>query len=161
MPESFELAHGRVTGFWHAGVTVKDMAEALRFYRDGLGLEIADRYEIGGGYAGPIVGLEPESMLVVFLEVPGSDAKIELFEYRGIERHPASARPCDYGAGHLCLFVDDLEVIHARLLDAGFSARGPVIHIGRGPRSGAKVVYTIDPDGYHVELYQPAGGTPA
>ena len=158
------MAEGRVTGFWHAGVTVKDMEEALRFYRDGLGLEIELEYEIKGDYGGPIVGLEPESMLVVFLTVPGSEAKIELFEYRGIERHSASARPCDYGAGHLCLFVDDLDPIHARLIEAGFSARGPVINIDRGRRKGAKVVYTIDPDGYHVELYQlplaPAGGAP-
>ena len=77
---------------------------------------------------------------------------------------PASARPCDYGAGHFCLYVDDLDAIHGRLVEAGFSARGPVIHIDRGPRTGAKVVYTIDPDGYHVELYQlpdaSAGGAP-
>ena len=29
-----------VTGFFHAGVTVSDMETALRFYRDGLGLEV-------------------------------------------------------------------------------------------------------------------------
>lgn len=158
------MADGRVTGFWHAGVTVKDMDEALRFYRDTLGLEIELEYEIKGDYAGPIVGLDPESMLVVFLTVPNSEAKIELFEYRGIERHSASARPCDYGAGHFCLYVDDLDSIHERLVEAGFTARGPVISIDRGPRTGAKVVYTIDPDGYHVELYQlpdaSAGGAP-
>ena len=28
-----------VTGFFHGGITVRDMAQALRFYRDGLGLE--------------------------------------------------------------------------------------------------------------------------
>jgi catechol 2,3-dioxygenase-like lactoylglutathione lyase family enzyme len=30
-----------VTGFFHAGVTVKDMDASLGFYRDGLGLEVA------------------------------------------------------------------------------------------------------------------------
>ena len=88
------MADGRVTGFWHSGVTVKDMGEALRFYRDTLGLEIEDEYEIKGDYAGPIVGLDPESMLVVFLTVPNSEAKIELFEYRAssdIRRPPVRA----------------------------------------------------------------------
>ena len=54
-------------------------------------------------------------MRVVFLSVPGSDAVVELFEFSGIERHGASARPMDYGAGHFCLFVDDAEAMLARL----------------------------------------------
>ena len=145
---------GRVTGFWHAGVTVRDMDAALRFYRDALGLEVESVTPLDGGYAGPIVGLEIGGILAVFLKVPGSDARIELFEYRGIERHSASARPCDFGAGHFCLYVDDLEAVHDNLSALGFSARGPVIPISEGPRTGAKVVYAIDPDGYHVELYE-------
>ena len=28
--------------------------------------------------------------------------------------------------------------------------------IDRGPHSGVKAVYLVDPDGYHVELYQKA-----
>ena len=29
-----------ITGFFHGGVPVRDMDRSLRFYRDGLGLEI-------------------------------------------------------------------------------------------------------------------------
>ena len=145
---------GRVTGFWHAGVTVRDMDAALRFYRDALGLEVESETRLDGAYAGPIVGLEPESILAVFLRVPGTQTRVELFEYHGLERHPASARPCDPGTGHFCLFVDDLDAVHARLARCGFADRGPVVTIDRGPRTGAKVVYAIDPDGYHVELFE-------
>ena len=31
---------GSVSGIYHGGVTVSDMQASLRFYRDGLGLEI-------------------------------------------------------------------------------------------------------------------------
>ena len=149
------MHEGRVIGFWHAGVTVSDMDAALRFYRDLLGLEVESRRELEGAYAGSIVGLEIESIEAVFLTVPGSDARLELFEYRGVERHSGSCRPCDHGAGHVCLYVDDLDALHDRLQEAGFAARTEVVAIEEGPRAGAKVVYAIDPDGYHVELYQP------
>ena len=102
-------AVGRVTGFWHGGITVSDMDSALRFYRDGLGLEVTSERELDGAYCEPVVGVRAETVLAVFLAVPGNEVELELFEYRGIERHSASARPCDPGAGHLCLFVDDLE----------------------------------------------------
>jgi catechol 2,3-dioxygenase-like lactoylglutathione lyase family enzyme len=33
----------QVTGFWHAGITVSDLAASLVFYCDGLGLEPVSR----------------------------------------------------------------------------------------------------------------------
>ena len=98
-----------VTGFFHAGVTVSDMDAALRFYRDGLGLEVLSDGSASGATA----------------------------------------------AGHFCLFVDDAEAMLAKLTAAGFRSRaGEVVTINRGAHAGAKAVYMIDPDGYHVELYQ-------
>lgn len=146
-----------VTGFFHAGITVKDMDAALAFYRDGLGLEVAFDGLSAIKYARRIWNLDPEQVKVVFLKVPGTDVFIELFEFQGIERHPASARPADYGAGHVCLFVEDLDGLYARLTELGYRSRaGEVVTIEEGPHAGSKVVYMLDPDGYHVELYQPA-----
>ena len=147
-----------VNGFFHAGVTVSDMDAALRFYRDGLGLEVSYDGSASGASAARIWGMEPGDVRVVFLRVPGSDAVVELFEFSGVERHSASARPVDYGAGHFCLFVDDADAVFARLSELGFRSRGgEVVTITRGRHAGAKAVYMIDPDGYHVELYQRAG----
>jgi lactoylglutathione lyase len=148
-----------VTGFFHSGVTVSDMDAALRFYRDALGLEVTFDGPSSGEYARRIWAIEPGRVRVVFLRVPGSDALIELFEFSGIERHAASARPCDYGAGHFCLYVDDADGLHSRALELGFRSRsGEVVTIGEGPHSGAKVAYLIDPDGYHLEIYERAPG---
>jgi lactoylglutathione lyase len=146
-----------VTGFFHAGVTVKDMDVALGFYRDGLGLEVAFLGESAIQYARRIWNQDPERVRVAFLRVPNSESFVELFEFQGLERHPASARPSDYGAGHMCLFVDDLDVLHARMLERGFGSRaGEVVTIQDGPHAGSKVAYLIDPDGYHVECYEKA-----
>lgn len=149
---------GQVLGFWHAGVTVRDMDESLRFFCDGLGLEVQSEHE-NRDRGRELVQVEFESMRVVFLAVPGSPVTLELQEYRGLERHPASARPCDWGNGHFCLYVDDLDAVFARLRDLGFSTRGAVHEFPpESPRAGAKAVYAISPDGYHVELYQPMPG---
>src|SRR4051794_602173 len=150
-------ATAAVTGFFHAGVTVSDMDRSLRFYHDALGLEIASDAITGGEHAQRIWNLPVTTVRVVFLRVPASNALIELFEFRDIERHAASARPCDFGAGHLCLFADDLDALYARLDGLGYTSRsGGVVTIGHGRHAGAKAVYVIDPDGYHVELYQRA-----
>jgi catechol 2,3-dioxygenase-like lactoylglutathione lyase family enzyme len=144
-----------VTGFYHAGVTVSDMDAALRFYRDGLGLELIYDGPASGATAARIWALDPGTVRVVFLGVPGSDAVVELFEFTGIERHSASARPVDYGAGHFCLYTDDAEGLHARMVAAGYRSRSEeVVTIHGGHHDGVKAVYLIDPDGYHVELYQ-------
>jgi lactoylglutathione lyase len=145
----------RVTGFFHVGVTVQDMNEALRFYRDLLGLEVLSVTRGGGSEAWTVWGLEAESVKVAFLRVPGSDAQVELFEFRGIERHGRSARPCDFGAGHFCVFVHDAPGMLARARQMGFRARSEdVVTFRGGPHDGVRAVYLIDPDGYHVELYE-------
>jgi lactoylglutathione lyase len=150
-------AESQITGFWHAGVTVSDMDEALRFYRDTLGLEVDWVGDTEGDYRWRVWGLEAEQVKVAFLRVPGSDSMVELFEFGGVERHPASARPCDYGAGHFCMYVSDADAMYERLVANGYRARseGPVL-AESGPREGAKILYAIDPDGFHVELYEPA-----
>jgi lactoylglutathione lyase len=148
-----------VTGFFHAGVTVSDMERSLTFYRDVLGLEVVSDNRTGGDHAQRIWALpevRPEAVRAIFLSVPGSDARIELFEFSGIERHPASSRPMDFGAGHFCLYTDDAEALHARAVAAGFTSRsGEVVAIEQGPHAGVRAAYLIDPDGYHVEIIQP------
>ncbi len=149
---------GQVTGFFHGGITVRDMDRSLTFYRDGLGLDIVFDTVIDKPYLKRILGIEFEEMRVVYLRVPGGGF-VELLEYRGIERMPARARPQDYGAGHFCLFVDGIDDIVTRLFEFGFSARAPdATEISAGPNKGAKGVYLFDPDGYNVELFQPPPG---
>ena len=94
-----------VGGVFHAGVTVGDMERSLHFYRDVLGLEVESDALIDHPYVFDLTAVPATEVRVVFLRVPRSESttRIELLEYRGLERHSASARPCDPGHGHLCL----------------------------------------------------------
>jgi lactoylglutathione lyase len=143
-----------VTGFFHGGITVSDMERALRFYRDGLGLEIEWDRSLDAPYLKTTLGLDFDRIRVVYMRIPDGGF-VELLEYVGIERMSAAARPCDYGSGHLCFYVDDADAMHARLRGLGSGARSAtVVDITAGPNEGARVVYEIDPDGYAVELFQ-------
>jgi len=147
-----------ITGFFHGGVTVLDMDASLRFYVDGLGLEAHIDRVIDAPYlkgeAG-VLGLDFDDIRVVYLRIPNVAGFVELLEYRGVERLSAAARPCDYGAGHFCFYVDDVDGMHARLVSMGYRARSATPRaITSGPNEGARSVYMRDPDGYPVELFQ-------
>lgn len=147
-----------VTGFFHGGITVRDMDRSLVFYRDGLGLEQEFDRVLDAPYLKTVLGLAFDHIRAVYLRIPGGGF-VELLEYVGIERLPAASRPCDFGAGHLCLYVDDVAALHARLVGLGFAARsGSIVEIDAGPNQGAKSCYMTDPDGYAVELFEKRPG---
>lgn len=145
-----------ITGFFHGGITVRDMDVSLRYYRDGLGLEEAFDKILDGPYLREVLNLPLETIRAVYLHIPGGGF-VELLEYRGLERLSAASRPCDFGAGHFCFYVDGIDEIFERLKSLGYGARsrGPV-DITKGPNAGARSIYGLDPDGYAVELFQQA-----
>lgn len=149
---------GSITGFFHGGVTVSDMDRSLHFYRDGLGLEIEFDKLLTGPYLPVVLNLDFSAIRAVYLRIPGGGF-VELLEYQGIERLPAASRPCDYGAGHLCFYVEGIDDVYGRLYELGYRARSEgVVDITEGPNQGARSVYMLDPDGYRVELLQKRPG---
>ena len=143
-----------ITGFFHGGITVKDMEASLKFYRDGLQLEVEFDVINSADYLRTVVAMPFSEIRIVYLRIPNSGF-VELLEYRGVERHSASARPADFGGGHLCLYVDDIETISVRMQKLGYASRSDKpVDIVAGPNIGAKVIYMIDPDGYFIELFQ-------
>ena len=143
-----------ISGFFHGGITVSDMDRSMRFYREGLGLEMEFDRILDAPYLREVLGLTFDQIRAVYLRIPGGGF-VELLEYRGIERFPAASRPCDYGAGHLCFYVDGIDAIYERLRGLGYVARSDaVVDITAGPNAGARSVYFADPDGYPVELFQ-------
>lgn len=65
----------------------------------------------------------------------------------------ASNRP---GNSHLCLTTNDLRACHAGLKSQGVRFKTEPVEITAGPNQGGLVVYFYDPDGYTLELFQPA-----
>ncbi len=143
-----------VTGFFHAGITVRDMDASLAFYRDGLGLAMQFDRLLDGDYLRTVLALDFSAIRAVYLDIPGGGI-IELLEYQGIERLTAASRPSDFGAGHVCIYVEDIDGMVERLRERGGTSRSAeVVEITSGPNRGARSIYMLDPDGYAVELFE-------
>lgn len=145
-----------VIGFFHAGVTVQNMDRSLVFYRDGLGLEVEfDRY-LDAPYLREVLAVDFRRIRAVYLSIPNAATSfVELLEYQGADRLSGASRPCDFGTGHLCLYVDDVAAAYEKLVDRGFDSRsGGIVEITEGPNIGARSTYMEDPDGYAVELFE-------
>ena len=145
-----------VVGARHAGITVSDLDRSLGFYCGTLGLELLWRRLYEEPEIRELVGVpEATGLEIAMLRIPGSNVDVELIEYQGCERTSGSTRPCDYGAGHFCVFVREIEALHADLLAKGvrFRSAGPVEMTG-GANRGGKSLYALDPDGYIFELHQ-------
>ena len=69
-----------VSTVMHGGITVSDLDDSLRFYRDALGLVVESAADYPGYMAERLLGLRPEVTRVAFLGPPGGGAQVELVE---------------------------------------------------------------------------------
>ena len=141
------------------------MDRSLAFYRDALGLAVFFDVTLDAvDYVRAVLGIEMTDARLVYLSIPGAEGVyVELIEYHGTDAQPVMPRAWDPGTGHLCFHVADAQRLHERALQLGYRSRssGAVV-IPIGPNAGGKAAYLLDPDGYHVELFQrPAAARPA
>jgi catechol 2,3-dioxygenase-like lactoylglutathione lyase family enzyme len=129
-------------GLQHCGLIVADLERSRRFYGGALGLEELSRpatFTFEGAWFA--VGDDELHLLVesdttgrAGVSDPGPSAAVGL-------------------ANHIALVVDDLDAALARLAEHGVPLIG-----GPMPRGdGWTQVFTRDPDGYVVELFQYTG----
>ena len=113
----------------HVVLHVSDVAEAMTFYQDVLGMEIV-RYDSEAGMA--------------FMSFGTQHHDIGLFRAKG------EATRGNLGLAHVAMVVDgdltNLEVMHDRLLAAGAEVR-------LADHGMTKSVYFEDPDGNGLELF--------
>lgn len=123
--------------YLHTMVRVTDLEASLRFYRDGLGLEVLRQKDYPQG-----------RFTLVYLAAPGdADAQVEL---------TYNWDPEVYGGGrnfgHLAYEVDDIYALCRHLM-----AQGVVIN--RPPRDG-HMAFVRSPDNISIELLQKGAALP-
>ncbi len=124
-----------ITKLLHTRYRVHDLEKTVGFYRDVLGLQEVRRSESSRGSK------------LVFLKAPGSEELIEICQYDA--SGPVVVGP---DLTHLAFEVSDLEAFakHA-------AAKGYPLSDGPSPTSSGSVIAFIDaPEGYEIELIQPA-----
>lgn len=138
---------------------VRDLDEAIAFYRDGLGLEVAG--EPGSAENNQplrdMFGLPDARIRWTVARPQGMTSGVEIVEISDASGKPLARRVQDAGAVTLIAFVRDLDATLARLKALG----APIVSHGGEPSSlpfgeqSAKMVVVQDPDGHFVELVEP------
>src|SRR5438132_1178352 len=135
-----------VTRLNHVSISVADLDRSLGFWRDLIGLRLRGRGQAAGEHLDRIVGLSGVELEWAELDLP-EDNMLELFRYRSPRGSPTRLRTCDPGATHLCLEVDDLDALVAKLRSAGVTLRSPEpVEIPGGDWARWRDLYVVDPD---------------
>jgi lactoylglutathione lyase len=123
----------------HMMIRVLDENRSVEFYRQALGLEIADRY----GF---------DDFTLVYLRSKDNEFEVELTVNHG-RTEPYSHGD---GYGHIAVSVEDLDSEHARFTAAGLSPN-PIKEFHRDGELMARFFFVQDPDGYKIEVLQRHG----
>jgi len=145
----------RILAADHTGITVSNLERSLTFWRDVLGFELSHTAHQTGEMASEITGVKGAEIKLAVVKAPGGH-KIELLEYLAPpDRKHVNVRPCDVGAVHVALLVDDLDAVLERIAAFGWKAAGKPQLLTKGPNAGKRVVYVRDPDGTTIEFMDP------
>jgi len=145
----------KITGAEHTSFTVSDLDRSLEFYVGLLGMEVIHiRPKITNNYFRQIISFPDGVIRGAFLRIPGSDHRLELFEYIHPHGVPLDMHTNNPGNAHLCLMVEDLQSSYDELLSKGVRFRSPPVYLDEGPNKGGYAVYMLDPDGITIELFQ-------
>ena len=119
--------------YLHTRFRVADMDRSVCFYSDILGMEVVERKT------------SPRGSQLVFLRFPETDCELELcsFPDSGMVDVPKDLV-------HLAFQVQDLKVCVGKLESAGIPITEGPVEMG----SGARFIFTEDPDKYEIELMQ-------
>lgn len=141
----------------HTSFTVSDVDAAERFFVDNFGM-----VRLGGGlydfeYIRQIVGYPDAKLKISVLGFPdaaGQSHRLELIEYLAPTGEPVDTATCRPGAAHLCLEVDDIQAVYARLKAQGVRFTSAPVQVTQGINAGARAVYFKGPSDIALELFQ-------
>jgi lactoylglutathione lyase len=123
----------------HTMVRVRDLDKSLAFYRNALGLDVADRFDF-------------DDFTLVYLRNDENDFEIELTVNKGRE----AAYTHGDGYGHIAVCVDDVHAERARLAELGLDPTD-VKEMQHGGAIMARFFFVQDPDGYKIEVLERQG----
>jgi catechol 2,3-dioxygenase-like lactoylglutathione lyase family enzyme len=137
----FDLIH-----FDHVGLSVADLDAQVEWYCAAFGLVVASPFEV-----------PPLSLRGAFVVGAGGIA-IELLEREGSVDGLRAADQAEAlltrGYGHICLRVENVDEVHARLIAVGAAERMPP---QAAPEPGVRMSFVADPEGNLIELIDRAG----
>jgi catechol 2,3-dioxygenase-like lactoylglutathione lyase family enzyme len=132
--------------FDHVGLSVADLDAQVAWYCEAFGLRESTPFSVPPlSLRGTFVVGEP-GLAIELLERAGSVA--------GIQAADQAEALLTRGYGHVCIRVDDLDALHARLLELGAVQR---MAPQAAPEPGVRMSFVSDPEGNLIELVDRRG----
>lgn len=120
--------------FAHTMIRVKNIDESIAFWRDKMGLELIEKFDLPGA-----------DCTLAFLKDARSGMEIELtFNHDGRDYDLGS------GFGHLAFFVKSVDATYEALSGKGV----PFKLLPKTMKNGTRIAFATDPTGYVVELIE-------
>ncbi|WP_435176415.1 VOC family protein [Halorussus sp. AFM4] len=136
----------------HVGIVVSDLDEAVSFYRDALGLSVADEFTLTEDGIGTAIGVDGATGEFVHLEAcgdDGDDTRIELIEYDPAGDDCTAGAINQVGAKHVGFAVEDIEEFYENLPDEVEPVSEP-----QAIEIDTSILFFRDPEGNFVEVVE-------
>lgn len=150
----------KIESVYHTGFTVSDIERSIEFYRGVLGLQLYRRQQGTAPYLSTITGFAGARLEIALLRTPDGEGMLELLQYVSHPAPPTDRATNRPGNGHLCFKVADIHEACAELRQRGVHLISDPVEITAGVHRGAFGIYLRDPDGFTIELFQPAPSPP-
>lgn len=131
----------------HVGVVVSDLDEAVSFYRDTLGLAVAEEFTLAGD--GIATAIDVDEVTGDFVHLDAGGTLVELIEYDPTGGDAAPTAINQRGAKHLGFAVNDIDAFYEDIADEVNPISPP-----QSIELGTKILFFRDPDGNFVEVVE-------
>jgi catechol 2,3-dioxygenase-like lactoylglutathione lyase family enzyme len=139
-------------------ITVNDMDQTKRVYRDVLGFTVEGETAFSGEAATrSLTGLSKAEVRRSRVQAPGSMLWIEFVEFKGVDRTPLRMRIQDRGAARLQLRVQDVDAVVAAVKAAGLKVMS-VDGVAQPIPPNLKGALVADPNNFLLTPYAPCDG---
>ena len=145
------------SGLDHVGFAVSSLDRSVEWYSKFLEAPPVLRKVWDVEYIARMLRIPGVKIECAFWELPGGTT-LELIEYLEPQPGIVDMATQNAGNGHLCLTVDDLDEVLARLARELGVVGVDAVEIPWGPYAGGKGCYLPDPDGISIQLMQLAPG---
>ncbi len=134
----------------HVGISVFDLEQSVRFYRDVVGMQVEYRAHHEGERISRVVDVPDARLDVCVLRKGG--VRLELIDYGNPEKKRVSYKDQSTpGLIHIAMKVSDVDEAHRRIKAMGYGfTTEPMVTRENGP----KICYFRGPDNVVMELYQ-------
>lgn len=143
----------RALSILHPCITIPDLDEAIVFFRDLLGFELAERGAHDPKQLGPLLAMDDPDVPLAIVTCPDG-SNIELLEFRRPSGELAvTTRFEDVGISVVTVIVDDVEAAAARLAAHGYPPTGVIVPFA-GQDRDLLAVHVAGPGGIRLTLGQ-------